>query len=216
MRGSKWSPGQILGHHTWTAPHGEALEAFPWKKEGVQLCVWHSKWKTCTLRFLMQHRAATSPHAPQCGLAKLALSDFDAAPGCRKISISPSSCGTAVPHQNLKAQVLLLRPQRCHNSWNSWIGAGEFFLALWWVPAVTGLFTTDNTGNRPPCLKPAADLIWSSFTDAGTWRIDLLYQILYRSRWQNIARKGRNGRPAPCRPFCQFFHIRAIFCHRER
>ena len=38
MRGSKWSPGQILGHHTWTAPHGEALEAFPWKKR-VSSCV---------------------------------------------------------------------------------------------------------------------------------------------------------------------------------
>ena len=36
--------------------------------------------------------------------------------------------------------------------------------------------------------------------------------IGYRARSQNIARKGRNGRPAPCRPFCPFFHIRAILC----
>ena len=38
---------------------------------------------------------------------------------------------------------------------------------------------------------------------------------MYRARSHNIARKGRNGRPAPCRPFCPFFHIRAIICHRE-
>ena len=42
-----------------------------------------------------------------------------------------------------------------------------------------------------------------------------LYQILYRSRWQNVARKGRNGRPAPCWPFCPFLHIQEILCHRE-
>ena len=38
----------------------------------------------------------------------------------------------------------------------------------------------------------------------------------YRARSQNIARKGRNGRPAPCQPFCPFFHIRAILCDRAR
>ena len=38
---------------------------------------------------------------------------------------------------------------------------------------------------------------------------------LYSERLQNIARKGRNGRPAPCRPFCPFFHIRATFWSRS-
>ena len=42
---------------------------------------------------------------PSGNLQKLALSDFVAAPQCRKISIFPSSCGTAVPHQNPRAQV---------------------------------------------------------------------------------------------------------------
>ena len=37
----------------------------------------------------------------------------------------------------------------------------------------------------------------------------------YSERLQNIARKGRNGRPAPCRPFCPFFHIRATFWSRS-
>ena len=36
----------------------------------------------------------------------------------------------------------------------------------------------------------------------------------YPARLHNIARKGRNGRPAPCRPFCPFFHIRATFWSR--
>ena len=37
----------------------------------------------------------------------------------------------------------------------------------------------------------------------------------YSQRLQNIARKGRNGRPAPCRPFCPFVHIRATFWSRS-
>ena len=38
---------------------------------------------------------------------------------------------------------------------------------------------------------------------------------MYSERPHNVARKGRNGRPAPCRPFCPFFHIRAISCSRS-